>query len=113
MNQEIIDRIINFQINAQKYIGWNVEIKEYISTSQDNFDRHFTSFSSFSFELEDLRSRFSGNKMMISGKISHYEIHNDLLIKLENSKEENVYIFLEKLSEKIYRKSILKFKNKI
>lgn len=37
MNQEIIDRIIDFQINAQKYIGRNIEIKEYISTSQDNF----------------------------------------------------------------------------
>lgn len=109
LEKNIINQVIEFAEGSKKLIGKKLTLKEYISTNKDNFDRHFTTYSNFSFILINFGIRISGGKMMFGGEFFNYEISSYHLIEFEEKEE--TYIFMEKLSENIYRRSELKFNN--
>ena len=108
MNEEIKNKIISFAENSKKLVGLKLSVSESISRNKDNFDRHFTTFSNFSFVMTDVMIRTSGAKIMLMGTDFNYEIDTGALIKLtEESKDQ--YCFIEALSEKVFRRSVLSF----
>jgi hypothetical protein len=100
---ELMTFVQNFQIN----IGKSLFFSEAICTERTNFDRHFTTFSSTEFKLSKIGVRFSGARLMFEGERIAYEIALDNIILFEE--RENEVEFIEAYSEKIYRKTILKF----
>ena len=102
MKHKIIEFIENFDVNK----GKSLIFREAISTNKDNFDRHFTSYSKIEFILLNFTVRISGARMMFDGDKMNYEIGVDHIIQFED-KEGEIEI-LEALSEKVYRRTIIK-----
>ena len=101
--------LLTFLETADRFKGQTIEIKETISLNKDNYDRHFSSFSEFSFVLTNVGIRFSGAKIFFMGDQFQYELHFDVLKEFcEISPTE--YSLLEVLSENVYRKTIITFK---
>ena len=99
---------IDFVENGQSYRNKNLKVQQAISVNKDNFDRHFTCFSNFEFVLRNLMVRTSGAKMMLMGDHFNYEIDTNCIVKFEQV-ETHEYHLLEKLSENVFKRSILKF----
>ena len=108
-NQEIQNRVIEFLETFNENIGRNLYFEEAICTSKENFDRHFTTFSSTEFILINFATRFSGARIMFIGEKLGYEICVDCIIKFNQNQDE--LFFLEAYSEKIYRRTIIKLSN--
>lgn len=108
LNEDLKNRILAFFENAEVFYGKNLKINESISTNPINFDRHFTTSTSLSFTLKNIACRISGARIMLQGEELYYEIAMDLLLDFME-KENQTFEFLEKYSENVYRKTILKF----
>ncbi len=108
MTKALIEEALLFFEHFATQKGKIIRISEYISTNKDNYNRHFTTFAEMTFELERFGVRFSGARALFHGQSQFYEISADRLIKLED-KGDNIFELTEKYSEKVYRKSILKF----
>lgn len=106
-SQETQYRLIAFLETFSINIGRNIFFREAICTQKDNFDRHFTTFSSTEFILTNFAVRFSGARIMFHGEKLVYEICLDCVIDFNQYNDE--LVFLEAYSEKIYRRTILKF----
>ena len=100
-NNEVINFIETFNV----YIGKKINFKEAICTNQENFDRHFTTFSSTEFILTDFGARISGARIMFGGEKLNYEISFDRITKFE--KNENQIIIFEAYSENIIRRTFV------
>lgn len=107
MDKRLILEIEKFMIDNQDRINHEIKIHSEISTNKNNFDRHFTTYVTMKFKLHDLRWRFSGARMFFDGSESLYEISIDRTI--EFNKIDRQYVFLEKYSEEIYRRSTIEF----
>ncbi len=106
LNEETKNKVISFIENFSRNIGKKLYFREAICTNKDNFDRHFTTFSSTEFILTNISARISGARLMFAGEKLAYEIGIDYIIQFEE--RENEIEFLEAYSEKIYRQTILK-----
>ena len=107
LSEDLKNRILQFLENAEVFYGKNLKINESISTNAINFDRHFTTSNSMSFIVTNIACRTSGARIMLQGDELYYEIAIDLLVDFME-KENQVFEFLEKYSENVYRKTILK-----
>lgn len=108
-DKALIDQIVNFAQKAQSsFIGMQVHIEQELSTAGNNYDRHFSASATFGFTLTDFAIRFSGNKMMFMGEHHHYEVHCDAITELKDFGN-NSYQLLEILSERICRRSSIRF----
>lgn len=107
MDTKLILEIEKFMIDNQDRINHEIKIRSEMSTNKYNFDRHFTTYVTMKFKLLDLRWRFSGARMFFDGFESLYEI--SIYQTIEFSKIDRQYVFLEKYSEEIYRKSTIEF----
>lgn len=108
MNQELKDKIIEIFQKWDSFKDSRISIKVAISTNRDNFDRHFTSFSKFEFVMKEFGVRLSGNRAMFWGEKQSYEIGGDHIIQISKTGERDFEV-LEKYSEKVFRKSTIKF----
>lgn len=108
MQQELKERLIAFFESCHSYKGKHIHVREYISTRKDNFDRHFTTFSELDFKVENFGVRISGGRAMFIGANQSYEIGADMLIVFEEI-EKDVFELIERYSENVYRKSVIKF----
>ena len=108
LNESLKNKVLQFLENAEIFYGKNLKINESISTNGINFDRHFTTSNSMSFIVKNIACRTSGARIMLQGDELYYEIAIDLLVDFIE-KEDQVFEFLEKYSENVYRKTILKF----
>ena len=107
LSEDLKNRILQFLENAEVFYGKNLKINESISINGINFDRHFTTSNSMSFIVTNIACRTSGARIMLQGDELYYEIAIDLLVDFME-KENQVFEFLEKYSENVYRKTILK-----
>jgi hypothetical protein len=107
LNESLKNKVFQFLENAEVFYGKNLKINESISTNGINFDRHFTTSNSMSFIVTNIACRTSGARIMLQGEELYYEIAIDLLIDFME-KENQTFEFLEKYSENVYRKTILK-----
>ncbi|MFK7774846.1 MAG: hypothetical protein AB8F94_22085 [Saprospiraceae bacterium] len=108
MSQELKNKIIKIYQKWDSFKNWQISIKVAISTNKDNFDRHFTSFSKLEFVMKDFGVRFSGNRARFEGEKQSYEIGGDHIIRIEE-KEEDEFEIIEKYSEKVFRRTMIKF----
>ncbi len=108
LNEKLKNKILEFIESAEIFYGKNLKITESISTNEINFDRHFTTSNSLSFTVINIACRISGARIMLQGEEFYYEIAIDLLVDFME-KENQTFEFLEKYSENVYRKTILKF----
>ena len=108
-SEELKKRLQFFAENSTLWVGKTLDIHQFISTNADNFDRHFTTVTNFAYTLVHFGIRMSGAKMMFMGEVFSYEI--DLGSITQFNESEQTYFFVEKLSETVYRKSVLSFKN--
>ena len=109
--EEIKAEVINFLETFHIHIGKKININEALCTNRDSFNRHFTTYSSTEFELREFSARVSGARIMFIGETLHYEISIDRIIKFDKSVDN--FIFIEKYSEEIYRKTIVSLDQKI
>lgn len=109
LSPEMINRIINFGETSERLIGKQIKIRQAISVNKDNFDRHFTCFTNFEFKLTHFGIRVSGQKMMFMGDKFNYEIDSRYLIEFQENNDDE-YVFIEKLSEEVYKRTLLIFK---
>ena len=107
LNENLKNRIFTFLENAEVFYGKNLKINNSISTNGINFNRHFTTSNLMSFIVKNIACRTSGARIMLQGDELYYEIAIDLLVDFIE-KEDQVFEFLEKYSEDVYRKTILK-----
>ena len=108
---QLIEQIVAFVQKAQTYHkGMQVRVEQKLSVAGDNYDRHVSATANFSFKLMELIVRTSGNIMMFLGEEDDYEIHCDAMTELE-SLGNNSYRFLEVLSERVYRRTTIRFYN--
>lgn len=108
-SEELRKRLQLFAENSSLWVGQTLDIHQFISTNAANFDPHFTTVVKFSYTLMHFGFRMSGAKMMFMGEVFNYEI--DLGSIVHFSENEQSYFWVEKLSETVYRKSVLSFKN--
>ena len=106
---ETKNKVIQFLETFNNNIGKTLHFREALCTNKENFDRHFTTFSSTQFVLTYFGARISGARIMFDGEVLNYEISFDRIYSFEEN--ENGIILLEKYSEKIYRKTILNIRN--
>ena len=84
--------------------GEIISVKEYLTTNEATYDRHFTSFSHFEFKVENSCLRFSGARFRIDGgEKAYYEIAADHLRDIFFDK--NKVTLIENLSDKWIRKT--------
>ena len=108
-DKALIAQIAAFAEKAQRsFIGMQVSIEQELSTAGNTYDRHVSASARFGFKLTDFAIRFSGNKMMFVGEDDHYEIHGDAITELKDFGN-NCYELLEVLSERICRRSTIRF----
>lgn len=110
-SKELKDKLITFFENGEQFIGFIIKIHSALSVNFDNFNRHFTSYSNQEFVLKYVGVRFSGARAMFDGEKDTYEISVADIISFEE-KSKNHYIFIEKLSDKVYKLTELKFERK-
>lgn len=103
--ENIKNQVINFLETFNINIGKRINFNEAICTNKENFDRHFTTYSSTEFELQHFAARISGARIMFMGETLNYEISIDRIIKFEKTDEN--FLFLEKYSDEIFRKTII------
>lgn len=109
VTKELLDKLVAFAETApHAFIGKQITVEQDLSLVKDNFDRHFSASAKFTFTLSDFMIRFSGNKLMFMGEDSNYEIHGDTLIEFSDLGDGS-YLFMEALSERIYRRSAIRF----
>lgn len=107
-SEELKNQILSFAEISKSLIGKQIKIRQAISINKDNFDRHFTCFSNFKYVLTHFGISMSGQKMMFMGEEFNYEVDSRCIIELqENNNHE--YVFLEKLSEEVYKRTIVTF----
>lgn len=108
-DKALIDQIVNFSQKTQSsFIGMHVHIEQELSTAGNNYDRHFSASATLGFILTNFAIRFSGNKMMFMGDQYQYEVHGDAITELTDLGN-NSYQLLEVLSERVYRRSTIRF----
>ena len=114
-----IERLYN---ELEQLKGQNIIIKEYLTTNKQTYDRHVTSISHFSLQVENCGLRFSGARFWIEGfdenrgmvsdertgiKIikpsAYYEISSYNLVEVVFDR--NKITLIENLSEKWTRKT--------
>ena len=103
------EKILEFYKFCDLHIGSQIFIKSQLSTNKGTFDRHFTSTSEMYFMLENFVVRTSGARAMFIGENQSYEIANDDIASISMDKD-GVYDIMEKLSDTVFRKTILHFK---
>ncbi len=107
ISEEIKDKTTTFAQKCEKWKGYTLKIHSALSSNKDNFNRHFTTFTSMEFVMTNFATRFSGSRMMFMGDKQTYEISIALIELNETNPLE--FEFLEKYSETVYRKSTLTF----
>lgn len=108
--KKIIENIILFVKNSESLDNSKVTINQNISVGNEKFNRHFTCNSRFEFIVENIRIRSSGAILMIQGFEFYYEINPAQVYYFEKISDFE-FLFIEKLGNESYKKSLLLFEN--
>ncbi len=106
--EELNSEIIDFFENIQKYYGSKTEITEGLTTNLDAINSESTTWNLSEFELIRSAYRVNGNKFMLEGSGTYYEIAASNIISLE-SLGRNKFQFIEKYGETVFRITKIRF----
>lgn len=118
-----IEQLIN---NLEQLKGQTITIKEYLTSDESTYDRHFTSFSYFNLSVEQIGMRFSGARVWIEGFDENQGVMSDKTTGIKIVKPSAYYeisglnlrevlfsnhtiILIEVLSDKWVRKTEIDF----
>lgn len=104
MNKELVEALqeILLELNSHKA---GVSIVQEISINGENFDRHFTTKSTFELRLISASVRTSGGIMMLMGANYSYELNAGSVYRI-NREGDQIELF-ERLAETVVRKTKL------
>ena len=105
MTDELKTRLLAFIERGESLHGRTLHIHEAISTNQQNFDRHFTTFARTDLVLTRFGGRISGARLMFESENQYYEISADRIIRFTEQAHE--LEFVEQYSETVYRKTTI------
>jgi hypothetical protein len=108
MTEDLKEKLIIFFENTVQFYGQKITVESAISNNGLNFNRHFTSFSFNEFVLNKISTLFSGGRATFEGNRIYFEIAIDHLISFEEVNK-NESEFMEKLSDKVFIKTRIKF----
>jgi hypothetical protein len=95
-------------IKGEAFYGKKMIIQEFLSLNGENFDRHFTTWACSEFILQKIGGRISGGRIIWEGEKSYYEVCADIVVNFLQKSEMEME-FLEKYSETVFRKTIIRF----
>jgi hypothetical protein len=94
--------IIAFFENIDKYYGSKTEITQGLFSERDNLDANLTAWNLSEFELARSAYRNSGDKFMLEGKGTYFEISAERIIDFKKTGR-NKFEFIEQYSETVFR----------
>lgn len=109
MNTETLrQEILVFFENIQKYYGIKTEITQGLFSELDNLDANLTAWNLSEFELVRSAYRNSGDKFMLEGKGTYYEISAERIIDFKKTGRNKVE-FIEQYGETVFRITKIRF----
>ncbi len=112
MNTEVLRReIIDFFENIEKYYGSKTEIMQGLCSELDNLDPHLTAWNLLEFPLARSAYRNSGDKFMLEGKGTYFEISAERIIGFKKTGR-NKFEFIEQYGDTVYRITKISFQYK-
>ena len=100
--------IIGFFENIQKYYGCKTEITQGLFSGLDNLDANLTAWNLSEFELVRSAYRKSGDKFMLEGKGTYYEISAQKIINFKKAGR-NKFEFVEQYDDTVFRITKIRF----
>ena len=94
-DSDILPNLNSILTSLQKTVGWDIEVR--IALTDRHFDRHGTTYTEFRMKVEEVHSRFSGGRIMISGTNSLIEMD---IKRVQEYREDsgNMFRWVERLS---------------
>jgi predicted PolB exonuclease-like 3'-5' exonuclease len=109
MNTETLrEEIIDFFENIEKYYSSKTEIIQGLFSEMDNHDAHLTAWNLSEFELVRSAYRNSGDKFMLEGIGTYFEISAERIIDFKETGR-NKFEFIEKYGETVFRITKIRF----
>lgn len=109
MNREdLLQSIIVFFENIDRYYGTKTEITEGLCSDMEHLDANMTTWNLSEFELIRSAYRKTGEKLMMEGSNMYYEISADRIIGFEQLGRHK-YEFIEQYSETVFRITKIRF----
>ena len=109
MNSETFQQeIIAFFESIEKYYGCKTEITQGLFSELDNLDANLTAWNLSEFVLMRSAYRNSGDKFMLEGKGTYYEISAEKIIDFKQTGR-NKFEFIEQYSETVFRITKIRF----
>lgn len=100
--------IIDFFENISKYYGSKTEITQGLFAELNNLDANLTAWNLSEFDLARSAYRNSGDKFMLEGKGTYYEISAERIIDFKKTGR-NKFEFIEQYSETVFRITKIRF----
>ena len=100
--------IIEFFEGIQKYYGCKTEITQGLFSGLDNLDANLTAWNLSEFDLVRSAYRNSGDKFMLEGKGTYYEISAQRIIDFKKAGR-NKFEFVEQYHDTVFRITKIRF----
>jgi hypothetical protein len=100
--------IIDFFEGISKYYGNKTEITQGLFTELENLDANLTAWNLSEFELVRSAYRNSGDKFMLEGNGTYYEISAERIIDFKKTGR-NKFEFIEQYGETVFRITKIRF----
>lgn len=109
MNTESFQQgIIDFFENISKYYGCKTEITQGLFSGLENLDATLTAWNLSEFGLVRSAYRNSGDKFMLEGNGTYYEISAERIIDFKKTGR-NKFEFIEQYGETVFRITKIRF----
>ncbi|WP_396156991.1 hypothetical protein [Flavobacterium sp.] len=100
--------IIDFFEKIDKYYGSKTEVTQGLFSELDKLDANLTAWNLSEFNLVRSAYRKNGEKFMLEGKGTYYEISADRIIDFQQ-KGRNKFEFIEQYGETVFRITKIRF----
>ncbi|MCF6132982.1 hypothetical protein [Flavobacterium wongokense] len=100
--------IISFFEDITKYYGCKTEITQGLVSELDNLDANLTAWNLSEFDLVRSAYRNTGDKFMLEGKGTYYEISAERIVDFKKPGR-NKFEFVEQYSETVFRITKIRF----
>lgn len=104
-------KVVSFFENIDSYYGSRTEITEGLYSRLDEFDPNKTTWNLLEFDLIRSAYRNGGDRLMLEGKNTYYEISAVKLVDFKKPGRHS-YEFVELYGDMVYRITRITFSNK-
>lgn len=101
MEEELKNKIVETFQYLAKQNGKLISITDRITTVENNYDRHFTTTSTFEIKQASFGIRISGGIGMLIGENQSFEFRSDTIQDIKKSNDEIEFVI--KIKESVFR----------